>query len=195
MWHIAGLGNPEKEYDGTRHNIGRDVVLKLAKAHGMEFKKEAKSKADVAKGKIGKESVVLILPDVGMNASGKAVGAYVKSAKAAKDLLVIHDDIDMGLGSMKIVFNRGSGGHRGVESVVRAVKTEAMYRLKLGVLPLSPSGKPKKPKGKDKIIALVLGEFRAPEKLAAAKAIKRALEAVETVVSESPMHAASVYNG
>src|SRR3989344_8690902 len=121
---IVGLGNPGKEYEKTRHNAGRNAVELVAKSEGLdEFVFNGKSKALVTKGNIGKESAVLVLPETMMNASGKAVTAFVKSVKAAKNLLVIHDDLDLPLGALKMVVGRGSGGHKGVESIMRALKT------------------------------------------------------------------------
>ncbi|HQT82952.1 MAG TPA: aminoacyl-tRNA hydrolase, partial [Candidatus Paceibacterota bacterium] len=117
---IVGLGNPGKEYEKTRHNAGRNAVELLAKQEGAdEFVFNKTANALVAKGAVGGENATLVLPETMMNLSGKAVAAFVKSPKAAKNLLVIHDDLDVPLGTLKMVFARGSGGHKGVESVMR----------------------------------------------------------------------------
>src|SRR3989344_1261719 len=131
---IAGLGNPGKEYEKTRHNAGRSVVELLAKEEGAgEFVMNKPAKALTAKGEVGGEKAVLILPETMMNASGKAVSAFIKTPKAARSLLVIHDVLDLPLGTIKLVFGRGSGGHKGVESIMRAIKTKDFARIRVGI--------------------------------------------------------------
>src|SRR6478735_2920533 len=115
---IVGLGNSGTEYEKTRHNAGRLAVQALAKQEDFgEFTFNKKANALVSEGKIGKDKVTLVLPETMMNLSGKAVMQFVKSVKAAKDLLVIQDELDLPLGVMKMVFDRGSGGHKGIESI------------------------------------------------------------------------------
>src|SRR3989344_8138681 len=98
---IVGLGNKGKEYEKTRHNAGRNAVELVAKNEGLgEFVFNKTANALVAKGDLAGENVTLVLPETMMNASGKAVTAFVKSVKAAKDLLVIHDDLDLPLGTL-----------------------------------------------------------------------------------------------
>ena len=176
---IVGLGNPGKEYEKTRHNAGRSVVELVAKEEGCDdfvFNKTAN--ALVAKGKVGKESATLVLPETMMNASGKAVSAFVKSPKAAKNLLVIHDDLDLPLGMLKMVFARGAGGHKGVESVMRAIKTDAFARIRIGVAPAGKRNQAKKLKDEEKVIKHVLGKWKLGEEVVAKKAIKKAAEAI-----------------
>ena len=79
------------------------------------------------------ENATLVLPETFVNLSGKAVSAFIKSPKAAKNLLVVHDDLDLPLGTVKLVFGRGSGGHKGVESIMRAVKTKDFARIRIGI--------------------------------------------------------------
>src|SRR3990167_6957456 len=123
---IVGLGNPGKEYEKTRHNAGRMAVQLLAKQEGPgEFVFNKKANASVAEGKIGKTKTTLVLPETYVNLSGKAVAHFVKSIKAAKELVVGRDDLDLPLGATKMTFARGSGGHKGVESIMRALKTDA----------------------------------------------------------------------
>ena len=119
---VVGLGNMVKDYERTRHNAGRSAVSFIAKQEGLGgfiFNKTAN--ALVAKGVVGGEQATLIMPETMMNLSGEAVVHFVKSAKAAKNLIVIHDDLDLPLGTIKMVFGRGSGGHKGVESIMRAL--------------------------------------------------------------------------
>src|SRR3989344_336042 len=118
-WVIVGLGNPGEEYASTRHNTGRMAVEFFARDGGFqEFHEDKKVKAHIAGGMIGKTAVALVLPDTFMNKSGSALAKYVKSVKAAERLIVVYDDLDLPLGTMKLSFDRGSGGHRGLESVI-----------------------------------------------------------------------------
>ncbi len=195
MWYVIGLGNPGEEYSGTRHNIGRDVVGALAKKFDLSFKEDGKAKTHFAKGSIGKKPGTILLPDVFMNNTGVVAKKFIKSKKDAKNLIVVRDDIDMGLGTMKLTFNRGSGGHRGIESVLKDIKTPEFYQLKIGVLPLTPSGKTKKPKGEDAVVKFILGEWKEAEEKVIKKEIKRAGEAIETLMNEDFSRAATLFNG
>src|SRR3989344_5492848 len=143
-WIIVGLGNPGGEYQGTRHNTGRMALEFFASEMKFGDWKEdpdgkrasngagKKSKAHVASGMLGKTAVVLVAPDTFMNKSWSAVIKYVKSQKAAERMVVIYDDLDLPIGGLKLSFNRGSGGHRGVESIMRAVKTKKFTRVRVG---------------------------------------------------------------
>jgi len=184
---VVGLGNPGKEYEDTRHNAGRDILLSYAKKAGYsawESVPKKKPIATLAKGKVGKHEVALVLPDLFMNNSGKVVAQYVKSKSAAKNLIVVQDDLDMPLGSQKLTFNRGSGGHRGIESIMRAVKTKEFIRLRIGVSPHTASGKLKKPEGEKAVIAFILGHWKPKEEDALKKIEKNAREAIEFVIAE-----------
>jgi PTH1 family peptidyl-tRNA hydrolase len=140
-----------------------------------------KLKALVTEGKIGKEKVMLVLPETFMNKSGLSVGPLVKSKKAAETLLVDHDELDIPLGTMKLSFNKSSNGHKGVESVIKAVKTEAFMRLRVGVVPALASGKMKKPKGEEEIVDFIIGQFKKPEMEIMKKVIKKAVAGLETL--------------
>jgi len=191
---IVGLGNPGAEYEGTRHNTGRTIVSAFAKKIGVDFEFDKKSNALVASGKSGKTKVTFVLPETFMNKSGAAAGKFVKSAKAAKDLIVVHDDLDLPLGRMKISFNKSSGGHKGVESVMRAVKTEAFWRLRVGISTATASGKIKKPSGDALINDFIVAEWKPKEEDEFKKIIKKAVEALTLATTESPEKAMMVAN-
>ena len=183
---IVGLGNPGKEYEKTRHNAGRNAVKLLAKQEGVaDFVFNKTANAFVAKGQIGGENAVFVLPETYVNLSGKAVSAFVKSPKAAKNLLVVHDDLDLPLGVIKMVFGRGSGGHKGVESVMRAIKTQDFARIRIGIAPTknpasakaSAGKQAKKLKDEDKVIKHVLGKWKPSESATVKKVLKKAAEA------------------
>jgi len=175
---IVGLGNPGKEYENTRHNAGRIVV-------GLISKKLADSKI---------KSLKFLTPDNFMNNSGKAVLPFIKSKKDLKDLVVIYDDIDLPLGKIKISFNRSSGGHNGLGSIIKSLKSEEFLRIRIGVSPETPGGKLKKPKGEAAVLKFLLGEFKPSELAEIKKISKKVAEAVETIYTESAGKAMSLYN-
>ncbi len=180
---FVGLGNPGEEYEETRHNTGRIILELFGKAHSAEWKLDKKLNAHVAKVKVGKSPVTLVLPDTFMNNSGKAVKPLVTSVKSAEKLVVIYDDLDMPFGASKISFNRSSGGHRGVESIIKSIKTEKFARVRIGISPTTPSGKMKKPSGEDAVTKVILGKFKPDELKELKKLSKRVKEALETFVS------------
>ena len=154
---IVGLGNPGEEYELTRHNTGRIVLSALHKKENLSpFKLDKKLKALVSEGKIGKDKIDVIFPETFMNKSGASVASLIKNKKQAERLIVVHDDLDLPLGTMKISFNRGSGGHKGIESIIKAIKTEAFVRVRIGVSPKTSKGKAKKPKGEEKIVNFII---------------------------------------
>ncbi len=129
-----------------------------------------------------------------MNNSGKAVGALVKSVKAAEKLIVIYDDFNFPLGKIKISYNRSSGGHNGVESIIKSVKTEAFVRIRIGVAPETAKGDAKVPHGDEKIEKFILGKFKDDEMKVIKKVSKTVAEAVEVLIKEGREKAMSVYN-
>ena len=188
---IAGLGNPGEEYEGTRHNVGRSMLFSLT---DEEFSFDKKSNSLVSEVKVGKEKVKLVAPETFMNKSGSAVAYFVKSPKAAEKLIVIYDDFNLPLGKLRISFNRSSGGHNGVESIIKHLKTEAFLRIRVGAAPENKDGNAKVPHGEDKIEKFILGKFK-PEELKELKKIeKRIAEAVEILVKEGRDKAMSLVN-
>ncbi|MFH1178351.1 MAG: aminoacyl-tRNA hydrolase [bacterium] len=193
---IVGLGNPGKEYEKTRHNAGRNAVMFFAKQEGFEeFVFNKTSNTLITKGMIGGHGVsasdadtpcpaVLVLPETMMNASGKAVSAFVKSPKSAKNLLVIHDDLDLPLGTIKMVFGRGSGGHKGVESVMRAIKTEKFARIRIGISALGKKNQAKKISDEEKVIKYVIGKWKPSEEASFKNVLKKVAESVHFYATE-----------
>lgn len=173
---VVGLGNPGEEYEKTRHNAGRIVV------GFIEKKLEDHPK------------IKFLTPDNFMNNSGKMVAPFVKTAKDLKDLVVIYDDIDLPLGRMKISFNRSSGGHNGVGSIIKSLKSEEFLRIRIGIAPATPSGKLRKPKGEKDVLKFLLGEFKKSELETIKKLSKTVAEAVETIYEGGRDKAMSLYN-
>lgn len=162
-WLVVGLGNPGKEYDGTRHNVGRDMVAAL----------EEKLPAGAKVAEL----------NVYMNNSGGPIRKLVVSKKAAERLAVVHDDLDLPLGAVKISFGSGSGGHRGVESIIKALKTRDFVRVRVGISPSTASGKVRKPDAK-KIVDFVLGKFKTAELVKLKKVRKTVEEALLLIVED-----------
>jgi len=176
---IVGLGNPGEEYVETRHNAGRMVVEAFRKKNDFpEWTLDKSLKALVSKGAWGKDKVVLLMPDNFMNVSGKSVAPLVKNAKDAERTLVVYDDLDLPIGGMKMSFNRSSGGHKGVESIIKALKTKAFARLRVGICPTTPTGKPRKPKGEEAFLDFIVGPFKKAELDEIKKVAKKGADAL-----------------
>lgn len=185
MFYIIGLGNPGTEYENTRHNTGRMAVDVFEKKNTLTNKKFS-----------------IIHSNEFMNNSGKAVAKFIKSKKAAQNLIVVHDDLDLPIGVMKISYNKGIGGHRGLGSVAKAVKTLEFVRLRIGISPADAKGRAKKPgrnlpsKTAEKaVIDFILGKFKPTELDVIKKVFKRANEAIQCLISESRDKAMNLYNG
>lgn len=183
---FVGLGNRGQEYIGTRHNIGRETLMAAQKKFGLPtFIPDTKLQSLVSEGKIGKERVVFLLPQTLVNKSGQAVWPALRVFKAKPNqLVVIHDDVDILLGRTKLAFGRNSGGHKGVESVMRALKTKNFYRMRIGVQ------KKRRVQGED----LVLQKFRSDELTMVKKIVKKSLAAIETLATADPQRAMNEYN-
>ena len=155
---IFGLGNPGEKYKNTRHNIGTRIIRELES--------------------LNLKNVVLVKPTTFMNESGKTVKAlYAKyKIKDTRYVLVIHDDIDLPLGEIRIVKNRGAGGHKGVESIIKELKTKNFIRFRIGICP--KTGKPKNPE------KFVLQKFNKEEGKTLKEVIKKTAKALEFFLKE-----------
>jgi len=192
---IIGLGNPGKEYEATRHNAGRRAVSAFRELESFEaFTENKKYRSLIADGTIGKEKILLLLPETFMNKSGLAAAAAIKSKKGAEKLIVVHDDLDLPLGSFKISFGRSSGGHRGVESIIRALKTKDFIRLRIGVSPTTPLGKLKKPKGEKAVLAFIIGTLSTSDEEQLKKAMRKIVGALHAIVAKGREKAMSEFN-
>lgn len=194
-YFIVGLGNPGEEYENSRHNVGRIVLEEFRKKNNFpEWEFDKKKNALISVGNIGKEEVMLILPETFMNKSGLSLKSLVTSVKKAHNLVVVYDDLDLPLGKSKMSFNRGSGGHKGLESIFRTIKTKEFARIRVGVSPATPSGKIKKPAGDKKVVDFILGEFKKPEMETLKKISKKASDAILDFVEFGLGKAMGEYN-
>lgn len=196
MYTIVGLGNPGAEYAKHRHNTGRNIVEKLAHEHSVALLEKKKPPCRVGAGDIAGERVRLVLPDTFMNKSGSAVASYIKSVGAAKNLIVVYDDIDLPLGRVRVSFGSSSGGHNGVKSIERVVKTKNFIKIRVGVSK-SAHGRAKKPEGEKATIDYLLGNFTKGEmEKLEGSVYERATLAIRTVLKNGdPVMAMNAVNG
>ena len=163
---VVGLGNPGRDYAGTRHNVGFLVVDELARRTASQFSFDTKWNSDLSS--CGGRA--LMKPQTFMNLSGEAVGDYVRYFKLAQnEVMIILDDISLPLGTLRLRKSGSAGGHNGLESVLVHLSTEAVPRLRVGIG--APDGQP--------LHEHVLGRFAESEHLAVAEAVSRAADAFE----------------
>jgi len=180
---IVGLGNPGEEYKNTRHNAGRIAAEIFAgKNESDDFKFDKKLNADKVKVSVGKKTVTVLLPDTFMNKSGSSVKPLITSVKKAAQLVVIHDDLDIPFGKFKLSFGKSSGGNKGVESIIRAVKTKNFIRVRIGIVPVTASGKMKKLKGAERVEKLILGKFTPNEMRKLKSSSEKIAKTLETLI-------------
>jgi len=172
---IVGLGNPGEEYELTRHNVGARVV-------------------EAGRGKNKDKKSMFLLPTTFMNHSGEPITKLIKTKAATAKLIVVHDDLDLPFGRFKISFARGAGGHRGVESVIKKLKTADFIRLRIGIAPISPAGKIKKPRGEDRIVKFILGQFTPKEETGLKKMMPKLLDVLETITGDGLASAMNKFN-
>jgi PTH1 family peptidyl-tRNA hydrolase len=189
---IAGLGNPGRFYAHNRHNIGFHCINSLARNHSIAInKKQCQSR--VGSGEIDGEKVVLAKPGTFMNESGRAVSLLLRKYRIpVSDLLVIHDDMDLPLGKLRLRRGGSSGGHKGINSIISALGDEDFYRIRLGI------GHPVRDRtleaDNDIVIDYVLSDFDRNESKILSVVIGRATEAVQCILSEGIDSAMNKYN-
>ena len=182
---IAGLGNPTKEYVGTRHNIGFDGVTAIADKYRISVTEKAHN-ALVGKGIINGERVLLMKPQTYMNLSGEAIGDAMRFYKLDPEaLIVIYDDINLDPGSIRVREGGSPAGHNGVENIIRHVGTDRFPRVRIGI-----GEKPKEWDLKD----YVLGHFSKEDEPKMREALANAVTAVEMMVSGDIQRAMNTFN-
>lgn len=134
---IIGLGNPGKKYEDTRHNAGFLAVALFAQKQGWIFQKKLKTESKTAEATINDKKIILVEPQTFMNNSGEAVkkicGQYRDRLDLSKDLLIVHDDVDLNFGELRLSRNSSSAGHKGVQNIIDNLGTQDFYRLRIGV--------------------------------------------------------------
>ena len=185
MLIIAGLGNPGKEYENTRHNAGFMVMDALAEKIGADIS-EKKHKALCGKGVIGGEKVILMKPQTYMNSSGESIRAAADYYKVdPEDILIVYDDISLAPGQLRIRAKGSAGGHNGIKSIIAHLGTQEFPRVKVGV--------GEKPKGYD-LADYVLSRFQKDERVLMEEAFERAGEAAVCMMNDTMEHAMNQFN-
>lgn len=185
---VAGLGNPGEKYSVTRHNVGRMVVERTAELlKASEWHKDTRLTAriaDIALGENNETTATLVLPDTYMNRSGNAIKPLVHEDITPDNLIVVHDDIDLPLGTVRIAHDRGAGGHNGILSIEDALKTRSFTRLKVGVLTVTPDGIVRKPQGEAAVHHFILKPLSTSEKEQVDTVVERASQALIVLLTK-----------
>lgn len=182
---IVGLGNPEKDYSGTRHNMGFNVLNLLAKEYEIDVSRN-KFEAEYGSGIIENEKVILIKPQTFMNASGRSVIEFVKFYKISlEDLIVVYDDMDIEISNIRIRKYGSPGGHNGMKSIVNILSDDRFPRVRVGI---------GKPIYEEDMINYVIGAIPEEEKEGLEKGIKKAKEAIVEILKNGIDSAMNKYN-
>jgi len=190
---IVGLGNPGRVYANNRHNIGFICVNYFARTQGIKFDRK-QGRARIGTGKITSKEVVVAKPQTYVNLSGQSVSRLIRKFNInininLNDLLVIHDDLDLPLGKIRISHGSGSGGHKGVESIITELGSQDFVRLRVGI------GRPTKPVlSEADITAYVLSDFTPEQKQTINQVIPKVSEAILCLLTEGLTPAMNRYN-
>ena len=187
MFVIVGLGNPEKKYFGTRHNVGFDTIDYLSDKYNIGLT-ETKFKAAYGKGRIGNERVILVKPLTYMNLSGEAVAPICNYFKidSKTNLIVISDDVELDVGNLRVRPKGSAGGHNGLKNIIAQLGHDEFSRVRVGV--------GKKPKQWD-MVDWVLGHFEGEDATLIKESIENAAGAVTCIMEEGVDSAMNKFNG
>ena len=187
---IVGLGNPGRKFQKTRHNIGFRVISQFLKKNNFpKFRFFKKNEALVSKGSLNKKRVLLAQPQTFMNNSGKSVKLLTRTySPDPKNLIVIHDDIDLILGEIKISKGKGAAGHKGVQSIIDELKTKGFVRFRLGIKPKSYILTSKS------LNKFVLRKFTKREEKLLKEIKKRACQALKLAIKEGTEKTMTEFN-
>jgi PTH1 family peptidyl-tRNA hydrolase len=185
MHYVFGLGNLGNEHQHTRHNAGRVLVAAVAKAAGSPLSFDRQANASMGMGDVG-GAVTFVLPETYMNLSGQTARYFVEKHTARpEDFIVVYDDVDLPLGTMRLSIDRGDGGHNGIKSIEAALGSRAFARIRIGIAPTSfLTGKVKRPKGGGALERFVLGTLTRRERAAIEALLPRVTEAIETITKD-----------
>jgi PTH1 family peptidyl-tRNA hydrolase len=185
---ICGLGNPGREYERHRHNIGFMVVEALLSRARAELNQE-KFQARVGQGTLGSERILFLEPQTYMNLSGRSLAEAARFYKVAvEDILVIHDELDLPFGRLQLKAGGGTGGHNGLKSSVQSLGADGFIRLRFGI------GKPEGPNAKERVAGYVLSNFDDGERRQLEELIGRASDMAETWAREGLATAMNRFN-
>ncbi|MDR0965636.1 MAG: aminoacyl-tRNA hydrolase [Myxococcales bacterium] len=185
---IVGLGNPGREYEATRHNLGFRVVDALAARAHIDLM-STKFSAESGQGALAGHKVLLLKPQTFMNLSGQSVGPAAHFYKVApEDIVVIHDELDLALGRLQLRSGGGTGGHNGLKSIVQCLGSGDFVRVRVGI------GKPQGPEARERVVGHVLSKFSVGEASQIDEAIDSAAQAIEALLEGGLAKAMNAFN-
>lgn len=186
MYIIVGLGNPTKDYAGTRHNVGFDAIDALAKAYNIKLDSK-KHKALSGTGLIEGYKVVLVKPQTYMNLSGESVREFIDyfNCEPETELIVLYDDIDLEVSQLRVRKKGSAGGHNGIKNIIAHLGTQEFLRVKIGV--------GEKPEGSD-LVNHVLGRFSKDDREKIEEALLQVVKAVKVIITEDIEAAMNLFN-
>ena len=195
MHYVIALGNPGERYANSRHNVGW-MVADAWRKRGEWMLPEAagECRGRVVRGLCGGEEVALLYPETYMNKVGEAAAKFVPPEMLGR-LIVVHDDIDLPLGVVKVSVGRGDGGHNGLRSLIAHLRSKQFVRVRVGIMPRHPlTGTPRRPEGGAALERFVLKPFSLLERPLLPGIISRASVALDCIVAEGPQAAMNRYN-
>lgn len=182
MWLVAGLGNPGSEYENTRHNVGFMVVDLLARRQKAAF--SSKFKGEVAQASLGGQSTLLLKPQTYMNLSGQSVQPAMAFYKVPlENIIVVHDELDLELGTMKLKIGGSPGGHNGIKSIDQSIGPN-YYRIRAGIGHPRAKAPPGAVKDRGNVVGHVLGAFKGKDAEDAAALVEHCADAVEMLIRD-----------
>lgn len=189
MHIIVGLGNPGAEYEKTRHNIGRIILCDIVARHELpSFSKSSRYSGMLSEGVLHDTAIGVLLPETFMNNSGSAVLKYTQDRGSLDALIVVHDDIDLAYGDIRISFDRGAGGHNGIRSIIDACGSQKFLRIRVGIAQKGLFGGIKRPTG-ERLSQYVLSIFKSGEMKQFPKVIEKVDKALALILKNGYQYA------
>lgn len=194
MYLIAGLGNPGKKYETTRHNAGRRVLNHIHDAHAFsQWEYDKMLKAYKSSGEIEGCEIMLMTPETYMNHSGISIKkALSATGESPEHLIVLHDELDLPIGTFRLSFGRGSAGNKGVASIVKEIGSSAFTRVRIGIAPTTLWGRVKKRIGSGK--DFVISPLSSPERRVIAELQEKIVTAVSDIIKHGKEYAMNLHN-
>lgn len=193
-YHIIGLGNPGEHYAATRHNVGQIILEHLREVNDFpEWCREGALNAQVSRGFMGGEEVTLVAPETFMNNSGATVKKLIDRGGMPVRCIVIHDDLDLAIGDLKVSFGRGAGGNNGIASIISSLGTKDFIRIRVGIAPKTFFGTIRRPRGGE-TTDFVLKKFTTGERKKIDVVATQARDVVAMILQKGYKEAMNEYN-